>query len=128
MATRRQEKIARVVREVVSEVVANDLNDPRIAGFTSVTSVEMGSDLRSAEVYLSIFGADEVAQNKTFIAIKHAKTRIQSLLGSRMRSKFCPVLHFHLDQKLKKTLETMKVIDRAANELKEKDSAGKNIE
>lgn len=114
--------MARIVKEVVCDAVANRLNDPRIVGFVSVTQVEMSPDLRSGDVYLSIFGADEAAQNKTFIAITHARSRIQSLLAGRMQSKFCPVLHFHRDEKFKKTLETMRLIDQAASEFKKKDS------
>jgi len=136
MATRRQEKVARVVKEVVSDVIANDLNDPRIEGIVSVTRVEMAADLRSADVYLSIFdmghleegakketNASEAGRNKTFTAIMHAKRRIQSVLADRLRSKFCPVLRFHTDEKFKKALETIRLIDQAADELKKKDSA-----
>ena len=122
MPTRRQEKVARAVKEAVSDAIANHLNDPRIEGFVSVTRVDMAADLRSAEVYLSLFGKDETAQKKTFLAITHARSRIQSLLGRRLHSKFCPVLHFHRDERFKKALETMKLIDQAASELKEKDS------
>ena len=118
MATRRQEKVARVVKEAVSDAIAQHLNDPRIEGFVSVTRVDMATDLRSADVYLSIFGKDDTTQNKTFAAITHAKSRIQSLLAGRLQSKFCPVLHFYRDEKLRKTLETMKLIDEVANELK----------
>jgi ribosome-binding factor A len=116
MVTRRQEKVARVVREAVSDAVANHLSDPRIEGFVSVTKVDMAADLRTADVYISIFGRDEAAQNKTFAAIQHARSRIQSLLAGRVKSKFCPVLRFHKDEKFKKTLETMKLIDRAVSE------------
>ncbi|UCC21990.1 MAG: 30S ribosome-binding factor RbfA [Planctomycetota bacterium] len=122
MATRRQEKAARVTREVVSDAIANHLNDPRIEGFVSVTRVEMAADLRSAYVYVSIFGRDEAAQNKTFAAIEHARSRIQSLLAGRLQCKFCPVLHFRRDEEFKKTLETMRLIDQAASEWKQKDS------
>jgi len=122
MPTRRQEKVARVVKEVVSDAVANHLNDPRIEGFVSVTRVDMSTDLRSAGVYLSIFGKDEAAQNKTFAAIAHARARVQSLLAGRLQSKFCPVLRFYRDEKFKKTLETMRLIDKAVSELKKKDS------
>jgi ribosome-binding factor A len=122
MATRRQEKVARIVKEGVSDAISNHLNDPRIAGFVSITRVEMAADLRNAEVYLSIFGGNESAQKRTFLAIMHARPKIQSLLGSKIRSKFCPVLHFHMDEKFKKTLETMNLIDQAVRELEKKDS------
>ena len=122
MPTRRQEKVARVVKEAVSDAIVNHLNDPRIEGFVSVTRVDMAGDLRSADVYLSIFGGDDAAQNKTFEAITHAKSRIQSLLAGKLKCKFCPVLRFHRDEKFKRTLETMKLIDQAVGEQKEKDS------
>jgi len=111
-----------VVKEVVSEAVAKHLSDPRIEGFVSVTRVDMSPDLRGADVYLSIFGGDEAAQNKTFAAITHAKSRIQSLLAERSQSKFCPVLRFYKDEKLKKTLETMNLIDQAVRELEKKEA------
>lgn len=131
MATRRQEKVARIVKEVVSDAIANHLSDPRIAGFVSVTRVEMGPDLRSADVYLSIFGAEagkaETMENKTFAAITHAKSRIQSLLAGKLQSKFSPVLHFYKDEKFKKTLEIMELIEKAASEFKNDDTDG-NVE
>jgi ribosome-binding factor A len=136
MQTRRQEKVARIVKEAVSDAIANHLNDPRIDGFVSVTRVEMASDLRSAEVYLSVFAkhpsspgtgetppaASDAGHEKTFAAINHAKSKIQSLLAHRLHSKFCPVLRFHPDEKFKKVLEIMRLIEQASGELKRKES------
>ena len=120
MPTRRQERVARIVKEVVSDAVINHLSDPRISGFVSVTKVEMAPNLRSAEVYLSILAETEAAKNKTFAAITHAGKRIQSLLGRALESKFCPVLHFHRDEHFQKTLETMRLIDEVANEYRDR--------
>ncbi|MFQ6035960.1 MAG: 30S ribosome-binding factor RbfA [Sedimentisphaerales bacterium] len=122
MVTRRQEKVARVVKEAVSDAISNHLNDPRIEGLISVTKVQIAADLRHADVYISIFGGNEAGQNKTFAAIAHARSRIQSLVAGKLQSKFCPVLCFHKDEKFKKTLETMKLIDQAVSELEKKDS------
>ncbi len=110
-----------MVKEGVSDAISHHLSDPRIEGFVSVTRVEMAADLRNADVYVSIFGKDESAQNKTFAAIIHAKSRIQSLVAGKLQSKFCPVLHFYSDEKFKKTLETMKLIDQAVGELEKED-------
>ncbi len=138
MPTRRQEKVARVVKEAVSNAIANHLNDPRIGGFVSVTRVEMAADLRSADVYISIFGRDPIlqkdgktktskddaAQNRTFEAITHAKNRIQALVAGKLQSKFCPVLRFRRDEKFKKTLEIIKLIDQAVSQVKKEDLPG----
>lgn len=113
--------MARVVKEAVSDAITHHLSDPRIEGFVSITRVEVAADLRNADVYISVFGKNQAAQNRTFEAINHAKSRIQSHLAGRIQSKFCPVLHFYTDEKFKKTLQTMELIDKATKELKEKE-------
>lgn len=122
MPTRRQEKIARVVKEAVSDAIANHLSDPRIEAFVSVTRVEVSADMRIADVYLSMFGGTETAQNKTFAAITHARSRIQTILAEQSQSRFCPVINIHRDENFKKSLEIMKLIDGLAAEFKDKDS------
>lgn len=122
MPSRRQEKVARVIREVVSDAITHHLSDPRITGFISVTRVELTPDLRNADVYLSIFAAEESARNRTFAAIKHARSRIQAFVADALESKFCPVLHFHIDEQFRKTLDVMRLIDEVAGERREQDS------
>jgi ribosome-binding factor A len=115
MTSRRQEKISRIVRDSVSDSIANHLNDPRIEeAFVSVTRVEVSADLRIANVYLSFFGGTEKSQKNAFDAIMHAKKRIQMLLAGRIQSRFCPVLNIHNDEQFKKALETIKILDDLA--------------
>ena len=121
MGSRRQEKVARVVKEAVSEAIRERLNDPRIVGLVSITRVEMSPDLRNADIFLSIMATDDAGSRKTFKAIKHANHHIRRFVGSALTSKFCPQLHFHQDEKFKKTLEMMRLIDEAAREYHDKD-------
>ena len=113
MATRRQEKVARLMKEIISDCLANHLSDPRIEGLVSITKVEIAPDLRNAQVYVSILGKNEASQNKTLKAIIHAQGKIQSFLAHRMQTKFTPVLQFKNDDNFKKTLEIMNLIDKA---------------
>ncbi|MFC1765725.1 30S ribosome-binding factor RbfA [Planctomycetota bacterium] len=121
MPTRRQEKVARVVTRAVSAAILQDLSDPRIRGIVSVTRVEMSADLRNAEVYLSIMGDKPAAAQRTFEAIQHGRRHIQMRVADEVRSKFCPILHFHQDDKFKKNLDVMNLIDEAASEYRDKD-------
>jgi len=106
--------MARVIAEAVSDIIRNHLYDPRIEGFVSVTEVKVTPDMKSAHVYLSIFGAEGV-EKKTFSAIEHAVGHIQSLLGQRVTSKFCPHLTFYMDDRLKRSAETMKMINEVVD-------------
>ena len=121
MSLRRQEKINRVIREVVSDIIQNRLNDPRITGLVSITEVDISPDLRNAQILLSIMAEDEKAARKTFMAIKHATSHIRSLLGDKLSLRFLPIITFQEDKKLKKTLETLKIIEQASAELRLKD-------
>lgn len=123
MPTRRQEKLAQVVKQAVSREIQHGLNDPRIEGIVSVTAVEMAGDLRSAEVYLSILGRSPGAENATYAAIKGARRRLQGVVAKAVKSKFCPVIQLHKDEKFKRTLETMNLIDQAASEYAHDDSS-----
>ena len=102
--------------EAVSDIINNHLQDPRIEGLISVTEVKMTPDLKNAHIHISIMGAATGVEKKSFSAIEHAAGYIQALLGQRMTSKFCPHLSFHIDDRLKRTAETMKMIDDVACE------------
>ncbi len=108
--------MSRVIKEAVSDAISNRLQDPRIEGLVSVVKVEMPADLKTAEVYISIVGANEAAERKTFSAIEHAGRHIRSLVGDALTTRYCPYLHFHLDKSLKKTAETMRILDEISRE------------
>ena len=61
MTSRRVQKVAQAIREVVSMAIIADLRDPRITDVT-VTYVEVSADLRLAKVHVSVMG-DEIKQN-----------------------------------------------------------------
>ncbi|MBN1787810.1 MAG: 30S ribosome-binding factor RbfA [Sedimentisphaerales bacterium] len=119
--SRRQDKMSRVVKEAVSDIINNHLQDPRIEGFISITEVKIEPDLKKADVFLSIMGKNEAKQQLTFDAINHAAGHIQSLLGDYVKSKFCPHLSFHIDDRLKKTMETLRIIEEVSKEFSEEE-------
>ena len=116
--------MARVVLQAVSGAIRDSLSDPRIEGLVSVTHVDMSPDLRNADVYVSVLGANEKAQRRTMIALQNATRRLQSFVADAVKSKFCPVLNILTDEKFKKTLETMNLIDRAASEFSDESGKG----
>ena len=126
MPSRRQEKICRVIKEAVSDIIQNRLSDPRIEGFVTVTEVDVSPDLKNADVFLSIMASEPKIAARTFTAITHATGHIQTEVGRRMTTKFFPKLTFKEDTKVKKTLETLKLIDEAAKEFHEKDAQRQN--
>ena len=122
MPTRRQERVARIIKESVSDSIHNHISDPRINGLVSVTEVDISPNLRKADVFLTILSPDDKARRRTYAAIVHATKHVQTRLGKVMTTKFCPYLEFHEDKKFKKTLDTLNLIDEAAKEYRDDDS------
>ena len=91
----RPAKISHVVREVVSDAIANRIWDPRVSRFTSVTRVEVSDDLRIASVYVSVMGAENEALT-TMKGLESARGMIQSRVARRLDIRQCPMLRFHL--------------------------------
>ncbi len=114
MKTHRLARVAEVVREVASETILFDLQDPRIKGVT-VTRTEVSADLQHAKVFVSIMGTDKEMQ-LCMHALKHAAGYVQSKLGPRMKTRFTPVIKFILDEGVKKSIEVSRLIHEALAE------------
>ena len=119
MASRRQQKVARVIRESVSKTILLGLSDPRVKGLVSVTEVDVSPDMKNATVYLSILTPENRGQDTIFEALCHASAHFQHQLSGELTGKCCPKLQFKQDQKVKKTLETLRLIEEAEHEYSE---------
>lgn len=105
-------RIAHIVRDVVSDAIANRLSDPRIHRFTSITRVELSPDLKFAHVHVSVMGT-EAEGLTTMRGLESARGAIQSRLARSLDLRTCPMLKFHLDVGLKKAAEIIRQIDEA---------------
>ncbi|MBN1489721.1 MAG: 30S ribosome-binding factor RbfA [Phycisphaerae bacterium] len=106
----RLERMASEVRAVVGDAITNRLSDPRISPFASVTRVSVSTDSSVADVYVSVMG-DEGEQRKTLAGLKHARGHLQGMVAKRLRTRQCPTIRFHLDDSIKRGIETIRAID-----------------
>jgi ribosome-binding factor A len=119
--SRRTERVANLVRGAIGQVLLSKLSDPRIdPALTSITRVEVPEDLLTAKVYVSVVGT-EGRQRRTLQALQHAAGHIQELMARQVQLRNTPVLNFVPDEKFKKTLETLLVIEQAMAEIRRKE-------
>jgi ribosome-binding factor A len=116
MASRRLEKISKIIQTTVSEVIQNHLSDPRITGLIGVTRVQVSPDLRLARVFLSVVGTDPKQEGLTLQAVKHARGYIQTRLADTLTTRTCPRLDFQLDESIKKGFVISHILDQIAAE------------
>ena len=96
MKRRRPEIVGDELQKVISSVISNRLNDPRVPFMTSVTAVKMSSDLSHATVFISVYGDDDT-KAEAMKAIEHAKGFIRREACSMINLRVAPELHFKLD-------------------------------
>ena len=110
MSSRRTEKAAEAVREVVSMAILTELNDPRVRDVT-VTYVEVSRDLRYAKVHVSVMG-DETRQNLTLRGLQSAAGFLQAKIAERIEIRYTPKLSFLLDQGVKRSIAVAQILQQ----------------
>lgn len=113
-------RITRMEKEV-QQTVANYLISgfqSEIHGFTTVTSVRMPGDLRTAKVYVSILVphdsearlSEEILQKKLLADLQRAAPEFQNFLAQQLKTRFCPKLSFYLDDTTEHVLKVERIL------------------
>ena len=112
MANYRGGRINEEVRREVSNIIQNEIKDPRLTAMVSVTAVKVTKDLRYAKVFVSIFGKDEEEKNNTFTALKNASGYIRKEIGQRINLRYNPQIIFELDDSINYGMHIEELIQR----------------
>lgn len=98
------------VQREISQIIREDLKDPRIHPMTSVMSVEVTPDLKFAKVFVSVLGDDETKE-KTMEGLKKSASYARVQLARRMNLRNTPELTFVLDNSIEYAVMMSKKID-----------------
>jgi ribosome-binding factor A len=110
MPSRRTEKAAEAIREVVSMAILAELSDPRIRDVT-VTYCEVSADLRHAKIHVSVMG-DEARQKLTLRGLQSAAGFLQAKIAERIDIRYTPKLVFLLDQGVKRSIAVAQILQQ----------------
>jgi ribosome-binding factor A len=110
MSSRRTQKAAEAIREVVSMAILTELKDPRVRNVT-VTQVEVTPDMRQAKVYVSIMG-DDKQQKLVLHGLENSAGFLQSKVAKRIDTRYTPRLSFVLDLGVKRSIEIAQILQQ----------------
>ena len=102
------------VQKELSQIIRNEIKDPRIAPMTSVVAVEVAPDLKTCKAYISVFG-DEKAAEDTIAGLKSAEGYIRRQLAHTVNLRNTPEIRFILDQSIEYGVRMSKMIDEVNN-------------
>jgi ribosome-binding factor A len=107
------ERVNGLLRQVISDMLASELKDPRLSSLISVTRVETTADLSTARVYVSVLG-DQAAKRSTLSVLRSAAGFVRKGMRRQVSFKRVPSIDFHIDESIEQGEEVLKLIKEVA--------------
>lgn len=98
------------VQREMSQIIREEIKDPRVHPMTSVMAVEVTPDLKYAKIFISVFGTEE-EKEKTMEGLKKSASFARGQLARRMNLRNTPELTFILDNSIEYGVNMSKRID-----------------
>ena len=109
MSGHRCERISEEIKRELSQMIRDDLKDPRVKGLISITAVEVTNDLRYARVYVSAL-ADAEQSKSVLQGLEKAGGYLRTELAKRLQIRYTPELIFKHDQSIEYGSKINKII------------------
>ena len=107
----RLRRVADQIQRELSGLLRSELKDPRV-GMVTITGVEVSPDLAHAKVFFTALG-DAQSLDRTEEGLKHAAGFLRAQLGSRLKLRVTPELHFRHDPSVEEGVRLSQLIDAA---------------
>lgn len=104
------------VQKELSTLISREIKDPRINPMTSVVSVEVAPDLKTARVYISVLGDDE-SKKSTLQGLRSAASYMRGQLAKSLNLRNTPELTFILDNSIEYGVNMSKLINEVNKNL-----------
>jgi len=106
----RSDRVGEEIKKVVAELIQNEIEDPRLPNFTTVTAVEVTRDLSYATIFVSALGDGEQIAT-TLNVMESAKKFIRYRIGQEIRLRNVPEIRFKYDNSIAEGNRISKIID-----------------
>jgi ribosome-binding factor A len=106
------------IQREIADMIMRDIDDPRLPSIVSITRVKVAADLSTADVFVTVMGTPG-QQTAALNALKHSAGMMRGRLTKNLSLRSAPFIKFHLDDKLKKELEMMEILQKVADETAE---------
>ncbi|MGU2730707.1 ribosome-binding factor A [Acinetobacter baumannii] len=124
----RLKRMADSVQRELSELIRQELKDPRLGGLVTISGVKVSPDLGYADVYVTVMGRElsddqnEVAHRETLDILNKASGFLRQELSHRIKTRITPRLRFHYDKTNAYGNYMFGLIEKAVQDLPKRES------
>ena len=109
MPTVRHERVRELLKRAIGEAIRREfhVND---VGLITVNDVDVGGDLRSAVVFVSVLGNND-QQKRALQLLTAQRVRLQGLVAKAVILKYTPTLKFVMDDSIVRGNRVLQIIE-----------------
>ncbi|MDY6221450.1 MAG: 30S ribosome-binding factor RbfA [Candidatus Alectryocaccobium sp.] len=104
-------RVNQAVQRELSNIIRNEVKDPRVGIMTSVTAVDVATDLKTCKAYISILGNEE-EKAETMKALEKAEGFIRRTLAANLNLRNTPEIRFVEDDSIEYGVNMSELIDK----------------
>lgn len=105
---KRTDRVAEMMQRKLSQIIQQEIKDPRLPAFITISAVKVSADLGHAKVYFTVFN-DDVEQ--TAAILNAAASYLRSALARSVKLRTVPQLHFVYDESIEYGRRLSRLID-----------------
>ncbi|HER24144.1 MAG TPA: 30S ribosome-binding factor RbfA [Candidatus Atribacteria bacterium] len=110
LPSKRSEQLEKFLLKEINNIIYRKINDPRIK-FVTITRIKVSSDLKYADIFVTIFNGDE-QQEKALQGLKNATKFIRGELGKDLKLRYVPDIKFKIDEELEHQYKLLRIISK----------------
>ena len=114
----RIERVNTLIRREISEIIQQELRDPRLEEFVVVTEVDTTPDLKHAKIYVSCLSGQQ-EEHKVLGVLNSASGFLRTALAQKTRLRYTPELNFIWDNSLEHGDRILRLLDEVNAEHEE---------
>jgi ribosome-binding factor A len=105
----RHERVRELLKRAIGEAVRQEFHVDDV-GLITVNDVDVGGDLKSAVVFISVLG-NPGQQKRALQVLEENRIRIQGLMAKSVVLKYTPTLKFLVDDSIVRGNRVLQIID-----------------
>ena len=110
MPGRRTDRVSVLIQRELSDIIQRELKDPRV-GFCTISQVQVSTDLRYADVKVSVVG-DKQQKRNSITGLKSAAGFLRREVVQRIGLRHAPELRFELDDSVDQLMRIDRLLKR----------------
>lgn len=125
----RLQRLSDQIQRELAVLIRDEVNDPRLTGFVTISSVKVSSDLGYADIYVTIMepdmsdSMDKQQHQQSLDVLNNASGFLRTQLSHILNTRTTPRLRFHYDEVTAHGNYMMDLIQQAVNKSEPKDDS-----